>query len=165
MNSLTRINKIRFTKNVRLTLALAFIAGLSLVGSEKTIAGGSSNSVTIILENHLTSATSSEGPFDATGDLNTSGFNTMLARSTRSGTLHCSTVLTDGQGTITLNLECRMIPTSETTAGGPGRWVVASGTGAYANLHGTGSLTMDIDFETGAAVETLVGSVFFDKRH
>ena len=88
----------------------------------------------------------------------------MVVRGTRTGTLHCSTVLTDDQGTITIDLECRMILTSETTAGGPGHWVVASGTGAYANLHGTGSLTMDIDFVTGLAVETLVGSVFFDDR-
>ena len=150
-----------FTKNA---LAIALIAGLSLVGSEKAIAAGSPDSVTIILENQLTSATGSEGPFIATGDLNTSGFNTMVVRATKSNTLHCSTVLTDEHGTITIDLQCRMILTSETTAGGPGHWVVASGTGAYANLHGTGSLTMDIDFVTGAAVETLVGFVSFNIR-
>ena len=55
-----------------------------------------------------------------------------------------------------------VIPTSPTTAGGPGQWAVVSGTGAYANLHGAGSLTMDIDFVSGAAVETMEGSVFFD---
>ena len=156
MNILKNINRIRFTKNA---LAIALIAGLSLVGPGKTIAAGSANSVTIVLN-----LTGGEGPFIATGDLNTSGFNTMVVRGTRTGTLHCSTVLTDAHGTITINLQCRMILTSETTAGGPGHWVVASGTGAYANLHGTGSLTMDIDFVTGAAVETLVGFVFVDNR-
>jgi hypothetical protein len=161
MNSLKNINRIRFTKNA---LAIALLAGLSLVGFEKTIAAGSPDSVTIILENYLTSATGSEGPFTATGDLNTSGFNTMVVRGTKSNTLHCSTVLTDDQGSITLDLQCRMILTSETTAGGPGHWMVVSGTGAYANLHGAGSLTMDIDFVTGAAVETLQGFVFFDNR-
>ena len=170
MNSLKKINRIRFIKNVSVSvsLAIALIAGLSLVGSEKTIAAGSANSVTIILENYLTSATTSEGPFTATGDLNTSGFNTMVVRATRTTpngtTLHCSTVLTDAHGTITIDLQCRMILTSETTAGGPGHWMIVRGTGAYANLHGTGSLTMDIDFVTGLAVETMVGSVFFDNR-
>ena len=88
----------------------------------------------------------------------------MVARVTKSGTLHCSTVLTDAHGTITLDLQCRMIPTSETTFGGPGHWVVVDGTGAYANLHGAGSLTMAINGLTGDTVETLVGFVSFDNR-
>jgi hypothetical protein len=120
--------------------------------------------VTIILDNHFT-ATGTEGPFTATGGLNTSGFNVMDVRPTKSGTLHCRTVLTDANGSFTLGLECRMIPTGPTTAGGPGHWVVLSGTGAYANLHGTGSLTMDIDFVAGTAVETMDGEIFFDNGH
>jgi hypothetical protein len=54
-----------------------------------------------------------------------------------------------------------MIPTGPTTAGGPGQWVIVSGTGAYANLHGAGDLTMDIDSVTLAAVESMEGFVFF----
>ena len=143
------------------SLGIALIAGMGLLGSEKAIAARSPTPVTIILDNHITS-TGSEGPFTATGDLNTSGFNTMVVRGTKTGTLHCQTVLTDAQGSITLALQCQMILTSATTAGGPGHWAVVSGTGAYAHLHGTGSLTMDINFVTGAAVEMMEGAVFFD---
>src|SRR5206468_3232227 len=161
-NSLKKINSARLTKNAGRSLAalsgfltgaasrttvrsgsvslgIALIAGMGLLGSEKAIAAHSPTPVSIFLDNHIKS-TGTEGPFTATGELNTSGFNTMDVRGTRTGTLHCQTVLTDAQGSITLDLQCQMILTSPTTAGGPGHWAVVNGTGAYANLHGTGSL-------------------------
>ena len=94
-NSLKKINSTRFTSNAGRSLAalsgfltgtasktkvlsgvvslgIALIAGMGLLGSEKAIAARSPTPVSIILDNHITS-TGSEGPFTATGGLNTSG--------------------------------------------------------------------------------------------
>jgi len=112
--------------------------------------------VNIILE--------TDNTFNSTGALSTNGTYVMEVDPRGFGawgtTLHCPTILTDANGTITIRLECRMILTSPTTAGGPGNWRILSGTGAYANLRGQGTLTMDIDFVANTAVETLAGQVF-----
>jgi hypothetical protein len=120
--------------------------------------------VTIILNNKLTSATASEGPFTPSGGLNTSGYNKMVIGAfSKTLRFHCKTVLTNAKGSITIHLACQMIPVPNTPlAGGPGHWVVVSGIGAYANLRGRGTLTMAINFATGAAVETMPGFVFLD---
>ena len=49
--------------------------------------------------------------------------------------LHCTFILTLPSGTITIRLLCNMMTLN-------GRWRVLSGTGAYENLSGWGSLTM-----------------------
>ena len=89
------------------SLSIALIAGLSLLGSEKAIAARSPTPVTIILDNHITS-TGTEGPFTASGGLNTSGFNKMVVRAAGNGpwgqTLHCNTVLTDANGSLVQRL-------------------------------------------------------------
>ncbi len=118
--------------------------------------------------------TGMDGTFTADGILNTSGDATMVSvLDGNSMTLHCNLTLTDNYGTITLHLRCRVVLTdvSETgfAGGGPGQWAIVSGTGKYANLHGTGSLSMEFAYYPllgiDASEETLEGSVFFDNRH
>ena len=43
-----------------------------------------------------------------------------------------------------------------------GQWVVVSGTGIYANLHGHGERTATLDGTTGVVSETLTGEAHFD---
>ena len=149
--------------------ALCAVLQLSIIGCDKAMDTSSPTAaavqpsvlskqpspVSIILE--------TDNTFNATGGLSTNGTYVMdvdpRGFGTWGTTLHCPTVLTNANGTITIRLDCRMILTSPTTAGGPGNWRVLSGTGAYANLHGQGTLTMDIDFVANTAVETLVGQI------
>ena len=162
-----------FTKKaIGSTVTILVIATLLFLGCDQAVDNPTSanevqpsalskpSPVTIILEN--------DGSFIATGALSASGTYVMDVNPRGLGpwgtTLHCPTVLTNANGTITVRLDCRMILTSESTAGGPGNWRILSGTGAYANLHGEGTLTMDIDFVANTAVENLVGNVFFDNR-
>jgi hypothetical protein len=64
-------------------------------------------------------------------------------------------VFTGTQVTITIRIQ-------STFAGGTftGQWVVVSGTGAYANLHGEGLRVATID--AGIVTETLTGEFHFD---
>jgi hypothetical protein len=43
-----------------------------------------------------------------------------------------------------------------------GYWTIISGTGAYASLHGTGTLTETFDANAGTVTGTQEGSVHFD---
>jgi len=84
------------------------------------------------------------GTFTTTGALQLSGTTTMNIGPNRTGMIaHCVVVLTpsDGSGTITIHQECEFAiapPYPENK----GQWQVVSGTGAYINLKGNGSLTM-----------------------
>lgn len=63
----------------------------------------------------------------------------------------------DTSGTFTIQFHAHF-PRQATGESTP--WTVLSGTGAYANLHGTGTLTL-VFTDTGG-VETLTGEVLFD---
>ena len=55
---------------------------------------------------------------------------------------HCVVTLTASNGTIIIDQQCQFA-----TSPPKGRWEIESGTGAYANLNGNGSLTMPPDTE------------------
>jgi hypothetical protein len=67
-------------------------------------------------------------------------------------TFHCVVTLiaSDGSGTIIIHQQCEVV----TPYPYQGKWQIVSGTGAYANLKGNGSLTMpdppDTEAMTGA---------------
>ena len=80
------------------------------------------------------------GTFVYSGALNISGTNTMdVGPNINGARAHCVEVETasDGSGTITIHMECAF-----NTPIPQGRWEIVSGTGAYTNLKGNGSLTM-----------------------
>ena len=65
---------------------------------------------------------------------------------------HCVVTLipSDGSGTIIIDQQCQFatsMPAPYPTGQGKGRWEIVSGTGAYANLNGNGSLTMPANEE------------------
>jgi len=81
------------------------------------------------------------GTFTTSGALTISGNATMHVDVNRIGTIaHCVVTLiaSDGTGTIKIDQECELV----TPYPYKGRWEIVSGTGAYANLNGNGSLTM-----------------------
>jgi hypothetical protein len=72
--------------------------------------------------------------------------------------LHKTLTCDDGSGTFTIQFHAHF-PRNAT--GGSTPWAVLSGTGAYATLHGSGTLTFVSTGPTTAA-ETLTGQVHFD---
>ena len=78
------------------------------------------------------------GTFTTTGALTISGSATMSVGLNFNGTIaHCVVTLIAPNGTIIIDQECQFA-----TSPPKGRWEIVSGTGAYANLNGNGSLTM-----------------------
>jgi hypothetical protein len=88
------------------------------------------------------------GTFTTSGALNISGTTTMDISLNVNGIRgHCVVVLTTPDGTITIHQECVFA-----TNPPQGRWEIVSGTGAYANLKGNGSLTMPPNTEAMTGV-------------
>ena len=78
------------------------------------------------------------GTFTTSGALNISGDVIMVISLNANGTIaHCVLTLTASDGTITIHQECQFA-----TVPPKGRWEITSGTGAYWNLKGNGSLLM-----------------------
>jgi hypothetical protein len=80
------------------------------------------------------------GTFVVTGALTLSGIAVMDVGPNQNGMIaHCTVVLTpdDGSGTIVIDQECQFA-----TNPSKGHWQIVSGTGAYADLKGNGSLLM-----------------------
>lgn len=79
------------------------------------------------------------GTFTTTGALTISGTSTMEVGPNKNGTIaHCVVMLyPSGGGSITIHQECVFA-----TPIPQGRWEIVSGTGAYTDLKGNGSLTM-----------------------
>ncbi len=83
------------------------------------------------------------GTFTTTGALEISGTASMSVEANKNGVrAHCVVLLTTEEGTITIHQECVF-----TTNPPKGQWQIVSGTGAYADLNGNGSLTMPPDTE------------------
>lgn len=78
------------------------------------------------------------GTFVTTGALTISGNTTMHVEPNENGTrAHCVVTLIAPDGVIIIHQECQFA-----TSPPAGRWQIVSGTGAYVNLRGNGSLTM-----------------------
>jgi hypothetical protein len=78
------------------------------------------------------------GTFTTEGALGISGASEMIIGPNENGVrAHCVVTLVTPQGTITIHQECQF-----SSSPAKGRWEIVSGTGAYANMRGNGSLTM-----------------------
>ena len=78
------------------------------------------------------------GTFTTSGALTISGTTTMDIDPIVPGSIfHCVVTLFASDGTITIHQECEFA-----TSPPKGQWQIVSGTGAYANLKGNGSLLM-----------------------
>jgi hypothetical protein len=89
------------------------------------------------------------GTFVTSGALTISGDTTMHIDPNYNGTIaHCVVTLIAPDGVIIIHQECEFA----TPYPYRGRWEIVSGTGAYANLRGNGSLTMPGDQEAMTGV-------------
>jgi len=88
------------------------------------------------------------GTFTTSGALTISGDATMHVGFNADGVrAHCVVILMAPNGTIIIHQECQFA-----TSPPKGRWEIVSGTGAYANLRGNGSLLMPDDEEAMTGV-------------
>jgi hypothetical protein len=88
------------------------------------------------------------GTFTTSGALAISGAATMHVEFNANGTrAHCVVTLIAPDGIIIIHQECQFA-----TDPAKGRWEIVSGTGAYANLRGNGSLLMPDDEEAMTGV-------------
>jgi hypothetical protein len=105
------------------------------------------------------------GTFTTTGLNGISGSTTMLVGPNVNGIrAHCVVTLmpSDGSGTIIIDQQCQFatsMPAPYPTGQGKGRWEIVSGTGAYANLNGHGSLTMPTSAQ-GSPEEAMTGYIY-----
>jgi hypothetical protein len=105
------------------------------------------------------------GTFTTSGALTISGTSTMAVALNFDGIrAHCVVTLTpsNGLGTIIIDQQCQFatsMPAPYPTGQGKGRWEIVSGTGAYANLNGNGSLTMPTSAQ-GFPEEAMTGYIY-----
>jgi hypothetical protein len=104
------------------------------------------------------------GTWSATGGVNDAG--TLVEPRLNfvgNGELQITRVNSGSEGTFTLRILSKV--TSVEPNGDvdfTGRWVVISGTGQYATLHGQGTRTAVFHADTRTVTETLTGTVHFD---
>ena len=121
--------------------ALAAVTLISITGftnHKQSIAKGKSTPVTITAVFDFSTFPDVFGTFTTSGALTISGDAEMVVGLNENGKrAHCVVTLSTAEGTITIHQECQF-------ASNPpkGRWEIVSGTGAYADLRGNGSLTM-----------------------
>ena len=127
----------RHNKFFSVAIALCTIA-LFTIGSVPSASASTPTPVTITATYDLSTFPDVTGTFITSGALTISGDTTMHIGPNHNGTIaHCVVTLIAPDGVIIIHQECQFA-----TRPPMGRWEIVSGTGAYANLRGNGSLTM-----------------------
>jgi hypothetical protein len=135
----------RHNKIISVAIALCTIAFFTMA-SVPSVSASTPTPVTITATYDFSTFPDVTGTFITSGALTISGDTTMHIGPNYNGTrAHCVVTLiaSDGTGTIIIHQQCEFA----TPYPYRGRWEIVSGTGAYANLRGNGSLTMPDDQE------------------
>lgn len=76
------------------------------------------------------------------------------------GTIHDVSTLSGANGTIAVDVQARFVGFNAPYEDVKGVWVITSGTGAYASLHGTGDYTATVNVSTQPKIvtESLTGA-------
>src|SRR6266536_3079023 len=131
-------------------IALCMVAFFTM-GSAPSASASTPTPVTITTTFDFAGFPNVTGTFTTSGALTISGPATMHVDLNYNGTrAHCVVTLIAPLGNIIIDQECQFA-----TRPPSGRWEIVSGTGAYANLNGNGSLTMPPPF-----VEAMTGFIY-----
>jgi hypothetical protein len=144
-----RILIMRHNKGFSAAIALCVIAFFTL-GSAPSASASTPTPVpvTITAVYDFSTFPNVSGTFTTSGALAISGASTMRVDLNANGTIaHCVVTLIAPNGTINIDQQCQFA-----TSPPKGRWEIVSGTGAYANLNGNGSLTMPPNTEAMTGV-------------
>src|SRR5438045_2383501 len=129
----------RHNKVFSAAIALCVIAFFTL-GSVPSSSASTPTPVTITAVFDFSTFPNVSGTFTTSGALTISGPATMhvdFLDATQSTVAHCVVTLMAPNGNIIIDQQCQFA-----TSPPKGRWEIVSGTGAYVNLNGNGSLTM-----------------------
>ena len=138
----------RHNKLFSAAIALCVIAFFTM-GSVPCYSAPTPVPVTITAAYDFSTFPNTTGTFTTSGALTISGTSTMHVDLNVNGIrAHCVvTLFPSTGGTIIIDQQCQFatsMPAPYPTGQGKGRWEIVSGTGAYANLNGNGSLTMPV---------------------
>src|SRR6266446_8263962 len=133
-----RILIMRHNKILSAAIVLCMVVFFFTMGSVPSASASTPVPLTITATFDFSNFPNVSGTFTTTGALTISGPATMhVDFLNASTTAHCVVTLIAPNGTIFIDQQCQFAsPTPK------GRWEIVSGTGAYANLNGNGSLTM-----------------------
>ena len=128
----------RHNKGFSAAIALCVIAFFTM-GSVPFASAATPTPVTITAVYDFSTFPDVTGTFTTSGALTISGTSTMrVDLNPYNGVrAHCLVTLIAPNGTIYIDQQCQFASSPP-----KGRWEIVSGTGAYANLNGNGSLTM-----------------------
>ena len=128
----------RHNKILSAAIVLCMVVFFFTMGSVPSASASTPVPLTITATFDFSNFPNVSGTFTTTGALTISGPATMhVDFLNASTTAHCVVTLIAPNGTIFIDQQCQFAsPTPK------GRWEIVSGTGAYANLNGNGSLTM-----------------------
>ena len=144
------MNKLNINKfSQRISLALCMVAFLT-IGLMPSASASARAPVTITAVFDFSTFPDVTGTFTTTGALTISGPAFMhidVLGGPTGRVAHCVVTLTAPDGSIVIDQECQF-----STSPPSGRWEIVSGTGAYANLNGNGSLTMPPNTEAMTGV-------------
>jgi hypothetical protein len=132
---------------------ILLVLGCFAMGSAPSVSASTPTPVTITATYDFSGFPDVTGTFTTTGALTISGDTTMHVGLNADGIrAHCVVTLiaSDGSGTIIIHQQCQFA-----TDPPEGRWQIVSGTGAYANLKGNGSLTMPPPLD-----EAMIGVIY-----
>ena len=141
----------KHNKIISVAIALCVTAFFT-IGSLPSVSASTPAPVTITGVYDFSTFPNVSGTFTTTGLGGISGSTTMLVGPNVNGIIaHCVvTLMPSTGGSIIIDQECQFatsMPAPYPNGQGKGRWEIVSGTGAYANLYGNGSLTMPDDEE------------------
>jgi hypothetical protein len=100
--------------------------------------------------------------FVDTGTINNLRFLPRASGAPTFGVVHLTILFSGGAGTFTVDAQITETLTSATVATDSGTWTIMAGTGAYATLHGTGTVTGTVNDNTNLITRTFVGDVHFN---
>ena len=147
------MNKLNINKfSQRISLMLCMVAFFA-IGSVPSASASVRAPVTITAVFDFSTFPDVTGTFTTTGALTISGPAFMhidVLGGPTGRVAHCVVTLTAPDGSIVIDQECQF-----STSPPSGRWEIVSGTGAYANLKGNGSLTMPPPLD-----EAMIGVIY-----
>ena len=118
--------------------SILLVLGCFAMGSAPSVSASTPTPVTITAVYDFSGFPDVTGTFTTSGALTISGDTTMHVDLNADGIrAHCVVTLIAPDGIIIIHQQCQFA-----TVPPKGRWEIVSGTGAYANLNGNGSLTM-----------------------
>ena len=100
------------------------------------------------------------GTWAASGTINDSGTLSEPTVFFSGGQLHIDRICTGAKGQITIKIQSKIINGTDNSTTFVGEWLIVSGSGAYATLHGQGGRAAV--FINGTVTETLTGEAHFD---